>query len=342
MTSKPSILLTGGAGYIGSHTIVAMVEAGITPVILDDFSNSKPAVLDRLQRITGQQVLCRQGSVADVELVQDMIERHQVAAVIHFAGFKAVGESVAQPLKYFDNNLGGMIALLRAMEGSTCRRLVFSSSATVYGDPATVPITEVFPRNHTNPYGHTKLVCEEMLAAMRLANSAWRTGVLRYFNPVGAHPSGLIGEDPTGLPNNLLPYVAQVAVGKRPFLNVYGNDYPTPDGTGVRDYIHVQDLAQAHVAAVRQLLQGGDSFTVNVGTGRGSSVLEVVRSFERASGRAIPHQIVARRAGDVAQCYADPSLAHRVLGWKANLSLEDMCRDTWRWQAQNPAGYDEA
>lgn len=339
MTSKHSILLTGGAGYIGSHTFVALAEAGFTPIILDDFSNSKPAVLERLKRITGQAVQCHQGSVADVALVQDLIHRHQIAAVIHFAGFKAVGESVAHPLKYFENNLGGMMALLRAMQGTTCCTLVFSSSATVYGDPASVPITEDFPRSYTNPYGHTKLVCEDMLAAMRMANTAWHTGVLRYFNPVGAHPSGLIGEDPDGPPNNLMPYVAQVAVGKRPFLNVYGNDYTTPDGTGVRDYIHVQDLAQAHVAAVQTLLQGADSFTVNVGTGQGHSVLEVLRAFEHASGNLVPYQFAPRRAGDVAQCFADATLAQHLLGWRAKHTLADMCTDAWRWQSNNPDGY---
>lgn len=340
MTNKTSILLTGGAGYIGSHTFVALIEAGFTPVVLDDFSNSRPAVLERLHRITGQAVQCQQGSVTDVAQVQDLLHRYQIAAVIHFAGFKAVGESVAQPLKYFENNLGGMMALLRAMEISTCHTLVFSSSATVYGDPARVPITEDFPRGHTNPYGHTKLVCEDMLAAMRVANPIWRTGVLRYFNPVGAHPSGLIGEDPAGPPNNLMPYIAQVAVGKRPFLNVYGNDYPTPDGTGVRDFIHVQDLAQAHVAAVQTLLMGADSFTVNVGTGQGHSVLEVVRTFEHACGNPVPHQFAPRRAGDVAQCFADTTLAHELLGWRAKHTLADMCEDAWRWQSKNPNGYE--
>jgi UDP-glucose 4-epimerase len=339
MTNKPSILLTGGAGYIGSHTFVALIEAGFAPVIFDDFSNSKPEVLERLQRITGQAVQSQQGSVADVKLVQGLIQRHQIAAVIHLAGFKAVGESVAQPLKYFENNLGGMIALLGAMEGTTCRTLVFSSSATVYGDPASVPITEDFPRSHTNPYGHTKLVCEDMLSAILVAKPAWRTGILRYFNPVGAHPSGLIGEDPAGPPNNLMPYVAQVAVGKRPVLNVYGNDYATPDGTGVRDYIHVQDLAQAHVSAVQTLLQGEDSFTVNIGTGQGHSVLEVVRTFEHASGKSVPYQIAPRRAGDVAQCYAEATLAHELLGWRAKHTLADMCTDAWRWQSNNPDGY---
>ena len=336
------VLLTGGAGYIGSHTFVALTAAGFTPVILDDFSNSSPLVLARLKQLTGQSVLCQQGSVADVALVQSLIAQHGINAVIHFAAFKAVGESAAQPLKYYENNLGGMTSLLQAMDAAGCRTLVFSSSATVYGDPASVPITENFPRSHTNPYGHTKLVCEDMLAALRLANPAWRTGVLRYFNPVGAHPSGLIGEDPAGPPNNLMPYVAQVAVGKRPCLNVYGNDYATPDGTGVRDYIHVQDLAQGHVAAVQALLGKGESFTVNLGTGQGHSVLEVVRAFEQASGRPVPYQFAPRRAGDVAQCYADSTLAERLLGWRATHSLADMCVDAWRWQQGNPNGYVEA
>lgn len=339
MTSSPYILLTGGAGFIGSHTYIALSQAGFKPVILDDFSNSNPIVLERLQRITGQAVVCQHGSVADAALVQSIIERYQIGAVIHFAGFKAVGESVAQPLKYFDNNLGGMVSLLQAMNAASCHALVFSSSATVYGDPASTPITEDFPRSHTSPYGHTKLVCEDMLAAMCVANPVWRMGVLRYFNPVGAHPSGLIGEDPAGLPNNLMPFVAQVAVGKRPFLNVYGNDYATPDGTGVRDYIHVQDLAQGHVAAVQSLLQGGHSFTVNVGTGQGHSVLDVVQAFEQASGQSIPYQFAPRRAGDVAQCYADVTLAQRLLGWRAKLTLSDMCADAWRWQSGNPGGY---
>ncbi len=339
MTHKPTILLTGGAGYIGSHTYVALVEAGFAPIILDDFSNSSPVVLERLQRICGQAVVCQRGSVADVALVQSLLERHQVAAVVHFAGFKAVGESVAQPLKYYANNLGGMVALLQAMDAAPCRTLVFSSSATVYGDPVRVPITEDFARSHTNPYGHTKLVCEDILASMRNANAALRTGVLRYFNPVGAHPSGLIGEDPLGEPNNLMPYVAQVAVGKREFLNVYGNNYPTPDGTGVRDYIHVQDLAQAHVAALQTLLRGQLSFTVNVGTGQGHSVLEVVHAFEQASQRPVPYRVAPRRAGDVASCYADPTLAQHLLGWRATRSLADMCTDTWRWQSANPNGY---
>jgi len=266
--------------------------------------------------------------------------------VVHFAGSKAVGESVAQPLKYFQQNLGGAISLLSAMQSvylgtdaPGAPTLVFSSSATVYGDPASVPITEDFPRSHTNPYGHTKLVIEDMLAALLQAQPAWRIGVLRYFNPVGAHPSGLIGEDPSGIPNNLMPFVAQVAVGQRAELNVFGNDYPTPDGTGVRDYIHVQDLAQGHVAALKALLARGESFTVNLGTGQGYSVLDVVRAFERASGRPVPYRLVERRPGDVAECFANPAAALRLLGWQARLTLDDMCADAWRWQSRNPRGY---
>jgi UDP-glucose 4-epimerase len=334
-----NILLTGGAGYIGSHTCVALIQAGFTPVILDNFSNSHPAVLERLQCITGQAVACERGDVLDTPWVEDVLRRHSIAGVMHFAGDKAVGESVAQPLKYYRNNIGGAVSLLEAMQAAACRTLVFSSSATVYGDPALVPITESFPRSHTNPYGHTKLVIEDILAAMQVADPAWRLGVLRYFNPVGAHPSGLIGEDPSGIPNNLMPFVAQVAVGKRSYLNVYGNDYPTPDGTGVRDYIHVQDLAEGHVAALQALLEQGKSFTVNLGTGRGNSVLEVVRAFEQASGRPIPYQMAPRRAGDVAQCYADPTLAQSLLGWSARHTLADMCLDAWRWQSGNPDGY---
>jgi len=334
-----NILLTGGAGFIGSHTCVALVKAGFTPVILDNFSNSDPAVLQRLEKITGQTVVCEKGDVLDTPRVETVLRRHQIEGVMHFAGDKAVGESVAQPLKYYRNNIGGAVSLLEAMQATGCQTLVFSSSATVYGDPATVPITEDFPRRHTNPYGHTKLVIEDMLEAMHVADPSWRLGILRYFNPAGAHPSGLIGEDPSGIPNNLMPFVAQVAIGKRPCLNVYGNDYPTPDGTGVRDYIHVQDLAAGHVAALRALLEQGESFTVNLGTGRGISVLELVKAFEQASGRPIPYQIAPRRAGDVAQCYADPALSESLLGWRAQHTLADMCADAWRWQSGNPEGY---
>jgi len=343
--AQPTILLTGGAGYIGSHTFVALHEAGFTPVILDNFSDSHPAVLQRLQRITGRAPLVERGDVRDTPFVEAALRRHRAAGVVHFAGAKAVGESVAQPLKYFDNNIVGAVSLLRAMEAAylgpqswAAPTLVFSSSATVYGDPARVPITEDFPRSHTNPYGHTKLVIEDMLEAVRRAQPTWRIATLRYFNPVGAHPSGLIGEDPAGIPNNLMPFVTQVAVGQRPQLSVFGGDYPTPDGTGVRDYIHVDDLAAGHVAALQALAQG-DSFTVNLGTGRGYSVLQVVRAFEQASGRPVPYQIVGRREGDVAQCYADPSLAREVLGWEARKGIEEMCADAWRWQSLNPKGY---
>lgn len=338
------ILLTGGAGYIGSHTYVALREAGFEPVILDNFGNSHPAVLDRLERITGQRPVLERGDVLDTSWVEAVLRRHQPAGVVHFAGDKSVGESVARPLTYFHHNLGGAVSLFQAMEavylnGPIAPTLVFSSSATVYGDPASVPITEDFPRSHTNPYGHTKLVIEDMLAAVRTAQPAWRVGVLRYFNPVGAHSSGLIGEDPSGTPNNLMPYVAQVAIGLRPHLSVFGSDYPTPDGTGVRDYIHVMDLAAGHVAAVQALLAGRGSFTVNLGTGRGYSVLDVVHAFEKASGKPVPYKLVERRPGDVATCYADPALARELLGWQASRSLDDMCTDAWRWQSGNPGGY---
>ncbi|WPB58076.1 UDP-glucose 4-epimerase GalE [Xylophilus sp. GOD-11R] len=334
-----SVLLTGGAGYIGSHTLLALHATGLKPVVLDDFSNSQPEVLRRLEELTGAPVAFEQGSVFDSDLVARMVDRHQIGAVIHFAGFKAVGESVADPLKYYRNNVGGLTSLLATLQGTACRSLVFSSSATVYGDPASVPITEDFPRQHTNPYGHTKLVGEDVLAAVAASDASWRFGVLRYFNPVGAHPSGRIGESPNGIPNNLMPFVSQVAVGRRPFLQVFGDDYPTPDGTGVRDYIHVCDLAEGHVAAVRHLLAGNPGFTVNLGTGKGSSVLDMVKSFEAASGKPVPYRIAPRRPGDVAECYADPASALALLGWQARLTLDDMCRDSWRWQEANPHGY---
>jgi UDP-glucose 4-epimerase len=333
------ILLTGGAGFIGSHTYIALRDAGFTPVILDNFSNSHPAVVERLEAITGTPVLLERGDVLDTFFVEQLLRRHAVHGVVHFAGDKAVGESVGQPLKYYHNNIGGAVSLMRAMEAAGCATLVFSSSATVYGDPPTLPIREDFPRSHANPYGHTKLVIEDMLAAQQAAQPSWRVAVLRYFNPVGAHPSGLIGGDPAGPPNNLMPFIAQVAIGIRPELKVYGGDYPTPDGTGVRDYIHVCDLAEGHVAALRFLIDKGRSLTVNLGTGRGHSVLEVIRAFEQASGRRVPYSIVDRRPGDVAQCYADVSLAADLLGWRARHPLEVMCADAWRWQSSNPRGY---
>ena len=334
-----NILLAGGAGYIGSHTCVALIEAGYTPVIADNFSNSQPEVLNRLQRITGQAVICERGDVADKAFMVDVLQRHSIDAVLHFAGYKAVGESMADPLKYYRNNFGTTMSLLEAMAETGCRKLVFSSSATVYGGPYADPITEQFPRSHANTYGHTKLVIEDMLASLCQSDPSWAVAVLRYFNPVGAHPSGLIGEDPSGLPNNLMPFIAQVAVGKRAQLDVFGDDYDTPDGTGVRDYIHVQDLAEGHVAALGALVAGNPGLTVNLGSGQPHSVLDVVKAFEAASGKPVPYQVKPRRAGDVAQYFADPSLARELLGWQVKRSLADMCADTWRWQDGNPNGY---
>jgi UDP-glucose 4-epimerase len=334
-----NILLTGGAGYIGSHTFVSLVEAGYTPVILDNFANSHPAVLDRLRSITGAPVLCERGDVLDTPWVEQVLRRHAIAGVIHFAGDKAVGESVAKPLKYYHSNLGGAVSLMRAMEAAGCGKLVFSSSATVYGEPKALPISEDSARSHTSPYGHTKLVIEDMLAAQCVAQPSWRVAVLRYFNPVGAHPSGLIGEDPEGIPNNLMPYITQVALGRRPYLQVFGDDYDTHDGTGVRDYIHVCDLAEGHVAALKALLDPGRSLTVNLGTGQGHTVLEVVRAFEAASGRPVPYRFLPRRAGDVPKLCADPARAQELLHWRATRSLDEMCADAWRWQSGNPQGY---
>jgi UDP-glucose 4-epimerase len=334
-----NILLTGGAGYIGSHTFVSLTQAGYRPVILDNFANSHPAVLERLQAITGHAALCERGDVLDTPWVEAVLRRHAIAGVIHFAGDKAVGESVAKPLKYYHNNIGGAVSLMQAMENSGCDKLVFSSSATVYGQPERLPISEDSPRSHTNPYGHTKLVIEDMLAAQCVAQPSWRVAVLRYFNPVGAHPSGLIGEDPQGIPNNLMPYITQVAMGSRPCLQVFGNDYDTDDGTGVRDYIHVCDLAEGHVAALKALLEQGRGLTVNLGTGQGHSVLQVVRAFEAASGRPVPYRFLPRRAGDVAKVWADPARAQELLHWRASRSLDEMCADAWRWQSRNPNGY---
>ena len=351
MTTNPlKILLTGGAGYIGSHTALAVAEAGFEPVLLDNFANSHPAVVQRLQAIRPETAFTlERGDLLDDAWLEAVMRRHAPVGIVHFAGDKAVGESTTNPLKYFHNNLGSAIGLLRVMErlhaensAEAMPALVFSSSATVYGDPASSPVSEDFPLSHTNPYAHTKLVIEEMLAAVGKASDAWRIGVLRYFNPVGAHPSGLIGEDPSGIPNNLMPFVSQVAVGKRASLSIFGNDYPTPDGTGVRDYIHVQDLARGHVAALSALLSGRPetrNFTVNLGTGVGCSVLDVVKAFEAASGQPIPYQFVPRRPGDVATCYANPELAQQLLGWRAQHTLQDMCTDAWRWQKGNPDGY---
>ena len=332
------ILVTGGTGYIGSHTVVELLAAGKDVLILDNYANSSPKVLERIAKISGRAPAFREGDIRDVDGLRALFAAHRIEAVIHFAGLKAVGESVEQPLTYYDNNVNGTLCLLQAMRQAGVRRLVFSSSATVYGDPHHVPIREDFPLQATNPYGRSKLMVEEMLRDLQRAEADWQIAILRYFNPVGAHPSGLIGENPNGTPNNLMPFVAQVAVGKRAQLSVFGNDYPTPDGTGVRDYIHVVDLAQGHLAALAALARSGQSLTVNLGTGQGYSVLDMVRAFEAASGRPVPYQIVARRAGDIATCYADPQLAGELLGWQARRGIGEMCADAWRWQSMNPDG----
>lgn len=335
-----TILLTGATGYIASHTWLALQAAGHRVVGLDNFSNSSPNVLQRLQRISGRAPVFEEADVTDGVALQSIFDRHRPDAVVHFAAFKAVAESTQEPLRYYANNIGGLLTLCHTMRQSGCRRIVFSSSATVYGKPRELPIREDAPVQATNPYGQTKLIGEQILHDLSAADAQWRSGILRYFNPVGAHESGLIGEDPRGVPNNLMPYVAQVAVGRRERLQVFGNDYDTPDGTGVRDYIHVSDLAEGHVAALRPLLDGAESFTVNLGTGRGYSVLELVRAYEQASGRAIAYDIAPRRAGDIDACFADPLQARERLGWSARLNLQDMCRDSWRWQQLNPQGYD--
>ncbi len=338
-SNKPTVLLTGATGYIASHTWLALQQAGFAVVGVDDFSNSSPEVLNRLQRLSGQPPVFERASVCDATAMAQVFARHRIDAVVHFAAFKAVGESTTQPLAYYANNVGGLVTTCQAMLASGCQRFVFSSSATVYGDPQKLPITENAALQATNPYGQTKLMGETILRDLGAANPQWQTACLRYFNPVGAHESGLIGEDPRGTPNNLMPYVAQVAVGRQARLSIYGNDYPTPDGTGVRDYIHVNDLAEGHVAAVRRLLDTPGSITVNLGTGQGFSVLELVAAYAKASQRPVPHDIVPRRPGDVAACYADPSLAQQLLGWRAQHGLDRMCADSWRWQLQNPNGF---
>ncbi len=333
------VLLTGGAGYIGSHTAVECLEAGHEVVVFDNLSNSSVKSLDRVAKITGRQAAFVEGDIRDRASLRRLFERHAIDAVVHFAGLKAVGESVEKPLLYYDNNIGGSVALFEVMAEAGVKTVVFSSSATVYGDPASVPITEEFSLSATNPYGRSKLVIEEILRDVAHADEGWTVALLRYFNPVGAHASGLIGEDPRGIPNNLMPYIAQVAVGRRPQLNVFGGDYPTPDGTGVRDYIHVVDLARGHLAALNRMQVLKGVHTWNLGTGRGVSVLEMVRAFEAASGRHVSYSIVGRRPGDVAQCWADPSRAAHDLGWRAVHDLARMCEDTWRWQSENPEGY---
>ncbi len=334
-----TIFVTGGAGYIGSHTCVELLAAGHEIVVFDNFSNSRPESLARVARITGRQPILVEGDIRDQGAVEAALRQYQCRAVVHFAGLKAVGESVAQPLAYYDCNVIGTHRLLSAMGNCGVRTLVFSSSATVYGEPQQLPLTEDHPLSATNPYGRSKLFIEDMLRDLYRSDPGWRIAILRYFNPVGAHESGLIGEDPQGTPNNLMPFVAQVAVGRREYLNVWGDDYPTADGTGVRDYIHVVDLALGHLQAL-QRLSVPQCTEINLGTGLGYSVLEVVKAFERASGQAVPYRISPRRAGDVAACYADPARAAHALGWKAQRDLALMCRDHWNWQKHNPDGYE--
>jgi len=333
------VLVTGGTGYIGSHTVVGLIEEGYTPVILDNFINSSPEVIARIEAITGTKLDFVKGDICNKADVETVFSTHEFDAVIHFAGLKAVGESVEQPLRYYQNNVYGTLVLLQVMEQFGCQRLVFSSSATVYGDPVTVPISEDFPLSATNPYGQSKLMIENILRDLYQANSAWQISILRYFNPVAAHPSGLIGDDPNGIPNNLMPFVAQVAVGKRAELSVFGDDYDTIDGTGVRDYIHVMDLANAHLKALTALNSGHGCIAYNVGTGQGYSVLEMISAFEKASGRKVPYKIEARRVGDIAECFALPSLSREKLGWEAKYGLDRMMQDHWRWQFNNPDGY---
>lgn len=337
------ILVTGGAGYIGSHTVLELLQAGHEVVVMDNYCNSSPEALARVKKITGREAKVYEVDIRCEAAVDEILTKEApFDATIHFAAFKAVGESTKIPLAYYNNNLGGTFTLLKCLAAHNCKNIVFSSSSTVYGSPKSVPIREDFPTpGCTNPYGWTKLMMEQVLRDVQKADSAWNVVILRYFNPIGAHSSGIIGEDPAGIPNNLLPYIAQVAVGRRPELTVFGNDYPTPDGTGVRDYIHVVDLAQGHLKAIEKIAANPQLGLkiYNLGTGHGYSVLQIVKAFEKASGKTIPYKISARRPGDVAECWADPSLAERELGWKATRGIDEMCRDSWNWQSQNPYGY---
>jgi UDP-glucose 4-epimerase len=335
----PAILLTGGAGYIASHTAICLLDAGFDVIALDNFSNSQPESLQRVARITGRQIPLIEADIRDEAALNQVFAAHQISAVVHFAGLKAVGESTEKPLEYYDNNVAGTVTLCRVMARHGVKQLVFSSSATVYGDAKQMPIREDAPRSATNPYGQSKLMLEYVLEDLQKSDPQWRIAVLRYFNPVGAHESGLIGEDPNGMPNNLMPFISQVAVGKRAQLSVFGADYPTQDGTGVRDYIHVMDLADGHVKALQYLATQPGLVAVNLGTGQGYSVLQMVTAFRDINQVAVPYQITARRPGDIAECYADASLALELFGWKAQRDLRDMVRDAWRWQLQNPDGY---
>lgn len=334
-----TVLVTGGAGFIGSHTCVELLNEGYDLVVVDNLCNSDACALDRVQEISGRTLDFVRADIRDSAALNDIFSRYSINAVVHFAGLKAVGESVAEPLKYFDNNVNGTVVLLQAMQRHEVFNIVFSSSATVYGDPASLPIKEDFPLAAVNPYGRTKLIIEQILFDLGKSDSRWQSVLLRYFNPVGAHPSGLIGEDPNDIPNNLMPFIAQVAIGRLQELSIYGGDYATPDGTGVRDYIHVVDLAKGHLAALSHITQTPGTVAYNLGTGQGYSVLEMVKAFAAAADKPVPYKIVARRPGDAAQCYADPALAAEKLGWRAELGLERMMEDTWRWQSQNPQGY---
>ena len=335
-----NILVTGGAGFIGSHTLVELYKAGHTAVVIDNLSNSNPESLNRVERITGIHTPFYKVDIRDRQGLDSVLEQYKFDACIHFAGLKAVGESVSMPIEYYENNIGGTLVLVQALKAHGCRNIIFSSSATVYGDPAFIPITEQCPKGScTNPYGWTKSMLEQILTDMQKADPAWNVVLLRYFNPIGAHPSGLIGENPNGIPNNLMPYVTQVAVGKRPELGVFGNDYDTPDGTGVRDYIHVVDLAAGHVAALKAIQDNCGLAIYNLGTGHGYSVLDIVNAFQRVNGVKVPYSIKPRRPGDIATCYSDPSKARKELGWQAQYGIDEMCRDSWNWQKNNPNGF---
>ncbi len=343
MQEKSKILVTGGAGYIGSHTLISLSNANYGFVVYDNLSNSSKESLKRVEKIINKSIDFIEGDIRDKDKLQEVFDKYKIDSVIHFAGLKAVGESVEKPLKYYDNNVCGTQKLLEVMQKNNCKKIVFSSSATVYGDPATTPIKEDFPvGGTTNPYGTSKYMIEKILEDLYIGDNEFKIAILRYFNPVGAHESGTIGEDPNGIPNNLMPFISQTAVGKREFLSVFGGDYNTPDGTGVRDYIHVVDLAEGHVKAI-DFLNSQDKNTkpliVNLGTGNGYSVLDVVKAFEKASKKEIPYKIVDRRAGDIASCFADPSFAKEILGWEAKKDIEQMCADSWNWQSQNPNGY---
>jgi len=335
------ILVTGGAGYIGSHTSILLIEAGYDVVIFDNFCNASKESIKRVEKIVKKEITLVEGDIRNRDDLDALFSAHKIDAVIHFAGLKAVGESVQEPLKYYDNNIHGTTVLCEAMAAHHCKSIVFSSSATVYGDPHTTPIKENFPLSTTNPYGRSKLFIEEMLRDLYVSDNEWKIVLLRYFNPVGAHASGTIGEDPNGIPNNLMPFIAQTAVGKREYLSVFGDDYETHDGTGVRDYIHVMDLADGHVKALGKINGFTKVMTINLGTGNGYSVLDMVNAFEKASGKQVPYQIAPRRAGDIAKCFADPTYAKEILGWEATRSIDEMCEDSWRWQSNNPNGYKE-